>query len=70
MIHGLAQVAYIAAAALFVFSLYWMNSPKTARRSVAAGVMAMLLAVVATWIQPEIINHGWIVVAISRESTI
>ena len=64
MIHGLAQVAYIAAAALFVFSLYWMNSPKTARRSVSAGVMAMLLAVVATWIQPEIINHGWIVLAI------
>jgi H+-translocating NAD(P) transhydrogenase subunit beta len=64
MIHGLAQVAYIAAAALFILSLYWMNSPKTARRSVAAGVMAMLLAVVATWIQPEIINHGWIVVAI------
>jgi NAD(P) transhydrogenase subunit beta len=64
MIHGLAQGAYIAAAALFVFSLYWMNSPKTARRSVIAGVAAMMLAVIATWIQPEIVNHGWIVLAI------
>jgi NAD(P) transhydrogenase subunit beta len=64
MIHGLAQVAYIAAGALFVFSLYWMNSPKTARKSVFAGVTAMMLAVAATWIQPEIINHGWIVLAI------
>ena len=64
MIHHLAQVAYIAAAALFVFSLYWMNSPKTARKSVMAGVAAMLLAVIATWIQPEILNHDWIVLAI------
>ncbi len=64
MIHGLAQLAYIAAGALFVFSLYWMNSPKTARKSVFAGVAAMALAITATWIQPEIINHGWIVIAI------
>jgi NAD(P) transhydrogenase subunit beta len=64
MIHHLAQGAYLTAAVLFIFSLYWMNSPVTARRSVAAGVGAMLLAVIATWLQPEIINHGWIVLAI------
>jgi NAD(P) transhydrogenase subunit beta len=64
MTHHFAQLTYIAAAALFVFSLYWMNSPKTARRSVFAGVTAMLLAVVATWIQPEVINHSWIIIAI------
>lgn len=64
MTHDLAQIAYILATALFIFSLYWMNSPKTARKSVFAGVTAMLLAVVATWIQPEIVNHGWILVAI------
>lgn len=64
MTYPLVQVAYIAAAVLFIFSLYWMNSPKTARRSVFAGVAAMMLAVVATWIQPEIVNHGWIVLAI------
>jgi proton-translocating NAD(P)+ transhydrogenase subunit beta len=64
MMHNLAQFAYIASAALFVFSLYWMNSPKTARRSVMAGVAAMVLAVAATWIQPEILNHDWIILAI------
>jgi NAD(P) transhydrogenase subunit beta len=64
MIHHLAQAAYLAAAALFILSLYWMNSPVTARRSVFAGVIAMLLAVLATWIQPEIINHDWIIIAI------
>ncbi len=64
MTQTLAQAAYIAGTALFVFSLYWMNSPKTARRSVTAGVAAMMLAVIATWIQPEIVNHGWIILAI------
>jgi NAD(P) transhydrogenase subunit beta len=41
-----------------------MNSPKTARKSVLAGVIGMLLAVFATWLQPAIVNHLWIVVAI------
>ncbi len=62
--HGIAQFSYLAAAALFVMSLYWMNNPKTARRSVAVGVAAMVLAVFATWLQPEILHHDWIIVAI------
>jgi NAD(P) transhydrogenase subunit beta len=64
MIHHLAEFAYIVASALFVLSLYWMNSPKTARKSVMAGVAAMLLAVLATWIQPVIVSHLWIILAI------
>ena len=58
------QLAYLAATVLFIFSLHWMNDPKTARRGVCAGVAAMVLAVLATWIQPEIVHHGWIVLAI------
>jgi len=64
MIPNLAQLAYVAASALFVFSLHWMNHPQTARKSVRAGVAAMLLAVVATWIQPGIVHHLWIILAI------
>ena len=64
MIHHIAQFSYIAASVLFIFSLYWMNSPKTARNSVIAGVVGMVLAILATWIQPEIVNHLWIVIAI------
>src|SRR5260221_3664403 len=41
-----------------------MNDPKTARRGVIAGIVGMTVAVVATWIQPEIIHHGWVVGAI------
>jgi H+-translocating NAD(P) transhydrogenase subunit beta len=62
---SLAQLAYVIASALFIFSLYWMNDPKTARKSVMAGVSAMLLAVIATWIQPGIVNHLWIIGAIA-----
>ena len=59
------QLAYLVATALFVFSLHWMNDPKTARRGVGAGVAAMALAVLATWSMPEIVNHLWIVAAIA-----
>ncbi|MBA3583276.1 MAG: NAD(P)(+) transhydrogenase (Re/Si-specific) subunit beta [Gemmatimonadetes bacterium] len=61
---SIVQLAYLAATVLFVFSLYWMNSPRTARRSVMAGVSAMVLAISATWIQPVVVHHGWIVLAI------
>ena len=66
MSNALVQLAYIVSTALFVFSLHWMNTPKTARRGVFAGVAAMLVAVVATWAQPQlIVHHWWIVVAIA-----
>jgi NAD(P) transhydrogenase subunit beta len=64
MSYGLVQAAYIVATALFIFALHWMNDPKTARNGVWAGVAGMALAVVATWAQPGIVHHVWIVVAI------
>ncbi|MEW5796695.1 MAG: NAD(P)(+) transhydrogenase (Re/Si-specific) subunit beta [Candidatus Zixiibacteriota bacterium] len=65
MIDTVQQLAYLGATILFVFSLHWMNDPKTARRAVYAGAAAMAIAVLATWIQPSVVNHGWIVVAIT-----
>jgi NAD(P) transhydrogenase subunit beta len=64
MMHSVVQLAYLAATILFVFALYFMNHPRTARRGVTAGVAGMALAVLATWAQPVIIHHGWIVIAI------
>jgi NAD(P) transhydrogenase subunit beta len=37
-----------------------MNDPKTARRGVGAGVLAMTLAVLGTLLTPGIVNWGWI----------
>jgi len=61
----LIEVCYIAATALFVLALHWMNDPKTARRGVAAGVAAMSLAVGGTLFTPGIVNWGWIAGAIA-----
>jgi NAD(P) transhydrogenase subunit beta len=62
--YSLVQLCYLVATALFIFSLHWMSDPKTARRGVQAGVAGMTIAVLATWAQPFIVNHGWIVIAI------
>jgi len=64
MSHGIVQFGYILATALFIFALHWMNDPRTARQGVMAGVVAMTIAIVVTWAQPEVIHHGWIVLAI------
>ena len=63
MIHGLTQLTYLAAAALFILSLRWLSHPKTARRGVAAGVGGMALAIVGTLLAPEIVNFTWIALA-------
>jgi NAD(P) transhydrogenase subunit beta len=66
------QIAYLISTALFIFSLKWMNDPKTARRGVIAGVAAMLVAVIGTLINPEMIasNYKWIAIAIVIGSVI
>jgi NAD(P) transhydrogenase subunit beta len=61
----IGELSAVLATALFIFALYWMNDPKSARRGVIAGVIGMTVAVLATWIQPAIIHHGWIVLAIA-----
>ena len=64
MTENITQAAYLAAAALFVFSLRWMSHPKTARRGVAAGVGGMSLAVFGTLLHPEIVAYHWIAIAV------
>jgi NAD(P) transhydrogenase subunit beta len=56
------ELAYLAATALFILSLYWMNSPQTARRSVLAGVLAMALAVVGALLDPTV-GNWWLIAA-------
>jgi NAD(P) transhydrogenase subunit beta len=67
MSHGITgtitQLSYLLAAGLFVFSLRWLNRPKTARRGVGAGVAGMALAIFGTLLHPEIIGYGPIVLA-------
>jgi NAD(P) transhydrogenase subunit beta len=62
MTTALVHVCYIAAAAMFILSLKWLSSPKTARRGVGAGELGMLLAIGGTLLQPQIESYTWIAI--------
>ena len=62
MSENLLELCYLVAAALFILSLKWMNSPATARRGVFAGEAGMLLAIVGTLLRGHM-QYEWIVVA-------
>jgi NAD(P) transhydrogenase subunit beta len=59
----LVNYIYILAAALFILSLKWMNSPVTARRGIFAGEIGMLLAIVGTLVARDVFNWQWILAA-------
>ena len=62
---SLVNYIYIVSAALFVFSLKWLNSPASARRGVFAGEIGMLLAVAGAFMKAyPVYNLEWIVAAI------
>jgi NAD(P) transhydrogenase subunit beta len=61
---ALLSLSYLVAAALFILSLKWLNTPATARRGVVAGEVGMLLAVVGTLLRHEVVSYEWILVAL------
>src|SRR5262245_54913049 len=61
---GFTEFSYLVASVLFIFALHWMNTPATARKGVIAGVAATTIAVLITWLQPSVIHHWWIALAI------
>ncbi len=60
----LVQVAYIAAAVLFIFGLKNMAHPRTAVRGNLLGASGMLLAVAVTLVHDDVTNYAWIVIGI------
>ena len=58
------EITYLIATALFILSLKWLSSPKTARRGVFAGEIGMLLAVVGTLLHHGIVEYKWIMIAL------
>ncbi|HKW19077.1 MAG TPA: NAD(P)(+) transhydrogenase (Re/Si-specific) subunit beta [Terriglobales bacterium] len=56
--------AYIAAVVLFILSLRWLSSPRTARWGVLAGEIGAAMAVTATLFNPELVQYKWIVIAL------
>jgi H+-translocating NAD(P) transhydrogenase subunit beta len=59
------QLTYLVAATLFMIGLKQMGSPATARKGNLLGAIAMLLAVVATLLDKQVLSYGLILVAIA-----
>ncbi|MDX2256845.1 MAG: NAD(P)(+) transhydrogenase (Re/Si-specific) subunit beta [Pseudanabaenaceae cyanobacterium bins.39] len=64
------QIAYLFASSLFIIGLKKMGSPATARQGNLLGAIAMLLAVVATLLDRQVLSYGLILVAIAIGSAI
>lgn len=64
------QLTYLVAASLFIVGLKQMGSPATARQGNFLGAIAMLLAVVATLLDKQVLSYGLILIAIAIGSII
>ena len=60
----LIQIAYIAAAVLFILGLKSMSSPRTARRGIIWAGVGMLVATAITFATPEMSNFVWMTLAL------
>ncbi|HZQ20678.1 MAG TPA: NAD(P)(+) transhydrogenase (Re/Si-specific) subunit beta [Terriglobales bacterium] len=63
-LHEYLDFAYIAAVVLFILSLRWLSSPRTARWGVLAGEIGAAMAVTATLFNPELVQYKWIVICL------
>ena len=58
------QVAYIAASAAFILGLRGLTKPDTARRGIQLAAMGMLLAVIGTLLNHQIISYDLIIIGL------
>jgi len=57
-------VSYLIAASLFIYGLKFMSSPATARKGNLLASIGMLIAIVVTLIDKQIISYEWILVGL------
>lgn len=58
------ESAYLAASVLFILGLKSLSSPRTARRGMFMAEFGMLLAVLGTLLNKEIVTYEWIVLGL------
>jgi NAD(P) transhydrogenase subunit beta len=58
------DVGYLVAVVLFILSIKWLSSPRTARWGVLVGEIGAAIAVTATLFNPELVQYRWIVIAL------
>ena len=64
------QAAYLAGSILFILGLRGLSSPTTARRGMVQAELGMLLAVVGTLLNYQIVRYEWIIVGLAVGSAI
>jgi NAD(P) transhydrogenase subunit beta len=64
------QVAYLAASVLFILGIKGLTRPDRARRGMQLAALGMLVAIVGTLINHEIVNYTWIIVGLILGSAI
>ncbi len=62
---NLTFAAYITASVLFIIGLLWLRSPETARAGNLLSALGMLIAVVFTLIDREIVSFEWIIAGLA-----
>ncbi len=65
-----AELAYLVSAFLFVMGLKQLSSPATARKGNLMASVAMLIAIVVTLIEQDVMNWSWIALGIILGSLI
>jgi NAD(P) transhydrogenase subunit beta len=58
------EIVYLVASVLFILSLKWLSSPKTARHGVLAGEIGMMLAIGGTLLRHGIVDYKLIAIAL------
>ncbi len=61
---NLTALAYLIASVLFIFALRGLSHPEQARRGNMFGIIGMIIAVVTTIANPEIVSYTWIFAAL------
>ncbi len=56
--------AYLIAAILFIMALRGLSSPESARQGNLYGIIGMVIAVVTTLIDPDVVSYGTILIAV------
>lgn len=68
--HALLLVAYLIASVLFIVGLKMMAHPRTAVRGNLLGALGMAIAIVATCLDPKILDYRWILLGLAIGSIV
>ena len=64
-ITDLTALAYLVSGVLFIMALRGLSSPESSRQGNMYGMIGMLIAVVTTMLNPEIVSYEWIAIALA-----